>query len=212
MQLGQNHVGALAKAETLIFHSDFCPYLELKALLPDTNPLSRSRFRSLFTRYYGLDVGGLTDEFKDRFFNILFSDIVIANGQPEFSTILTELSAIRRKKQDYAMPFSFVSKLVAIHDERSPVYDRHVVAFFREAVPGASVDKEKRIQWFVGFLDRVSKSYEAWAEDDRIKPILNRFKARDSRLTSCQEVRLVDFLVWKVGNQKLLSTMPDLKQ
>lgn len=207
MQLEQKHVGALDTAETLIFHSDFCPYLELKDLLPDASPLSRSRFRSLFTSYYGLNVGGLTNEFKSRFFEILFSDQVIVNGQREFSTILTALSRIRRKKQDYAMPFSFVSKLVAIHSESSPIYDRHVVAFFRENVPVASVDKKKRIQWFVGFLDRVGRSYEAWAEDDRIKPILNRLKARDSRLEKCDEVRLVDFLVWKVGNQKLLTTI-----
>jgi hypothetical protein len=212
MQLEQKHVAALNTAETLIFHSDFCPYLELKDLLPDASPLSRRRFRSLFTRYYGLNVGGLTDEFKDLFFEILFSDKVIVNGQAEFSTILTVLSGIRRKKKDYAMPFSFVSKLVATHSESSPIYDRHVVAFFREKIPATSVDKKTRIQWFVGFLDRVGRSYGAWAQDDRIKPILNRFKARDSRLKNCDEVRLVDFLVWKVGSQKLLTTMTNPKR
>ena len=209
MQLEQKHVRALETAETLIFHSDFCPYLELKDLLADANPLSRNRFRSLFTRYYGLNVGGLTDEFKDRFFEILFSDKVIVNGQCEFSTILTILSGMKRKKQDFAMPFSFVSKLVAMHSESSPIYDRHVIAFFREKVPAASVIKKQRIQWFIGFLDHVSGSYEAWAQDDRIRPVLKRLKARDSRLKKCDEVRLVDFLVWKVGNQKLLTAMTD---
>lgn len=192
-----------------MFHSDFCPYLELKELLPDPSPLSRSRFRSLFTRFYGLNVGGLTDEFKDRFFEILFSDRVIVHGRDELPAILTELSGLKSRKGSQAMPFSFVSKLLATHRDNSPIYDRHVVAFFQEKVPAASVEKQKRIQWFVGFLDRVGTSYTEWARDDGIVPVLNKLKARDSRLTKCDEVRLVDFLVWKAGNQKLLTTTTD---
>jgi hypothetical protein len=131
MDLSQEHTDALTKAETLMVHSDFCPYLELKELLPDASPRARSRFRSLFTKYYNLNVGGLTDEFKDQFFRILFSGRVFnANGEPGFTSILTKLSKIPRKKGDLAMPFSFVSKLVAIHQESSPIYDRHMLKFF----------------------------------------------------------------------------------
>jgi hypothetical protein len=204
VHLEQTHISALDKAETLIFHSDFCPYLELKAMLPDTSPLARDRFRTLFINFYALKTGGLTDEFKSRFFEILFSGKVIVNGQPAFWTILTELSGIRRKKGDTAMPFSFVSKLVSIHHEGSPIYDRHVLKFFGEKVPSTSVLKAERINWFLGFLGRVADDYKAWAADGRIKPILERLKTRDSRLKQCHEVRLLDFLVWKVGNQKLL--------
>lgn len=57
MQLQQKHIEALNKAETLMFHGDFCPYLDLKELLPDATPQARSRFRSLFTNYYGMNVG-----------------------------------------------------------------------------------------------------------------------------------------------------------
>ena len=66
MQLQQEHIDALNRAETLMFHSDFCPYLELKELLQEATPLARIRFRSLFTNYYGLNVGGLTETFKER--------------------------------------------------------------------------------------------------------------------------------------------------
>jgi hypothetical protein len=204
MQLEQKRVSALDKAETLIFHSDFCPYLELKELLPDASSLARSRFRSLFTNYYGLNTGGLTDEFKNRFFKILFVGKVIVDGRPDFSSILTELSRIRRKKGDYAMPFSFVSKLVAMHLETSPIYDRHVLAFFNEKAPAASGTKGKRIDWYVKFLGRVSASYIEWATDKKVVMILDRLRNRDSRLNNCNVVRLLDFLVWKAGNQKLL--------
>jgi hypothetical protein len=205
MQLRPKHIEALDKAETLIYHSDFCPYLELKAMLADSSPVARDRFRYLFIDYYALTTGGLTDEFKDRFFEILFGGQVIVEGKPAFSSILTQLSGIKRKKGDFAMPFSFVSKLVGIHLESSPIYDRHVLAFFGTDPPVASVDKSRRIEWFVSFLDGVNRSYTAWACDSKVKPILERLTARDDRLKSCHEVRLMDFLVWKVGNRKLLT-------
>src|SRR5271170_1697001 len=97
-----------------MFHRDFCLYLELKELLPNDGHQARKKFRALFINYYGLNVGGLTDEFKDRFFEILFGCNVIVNGQPDFCTILAELNRIPRKEGDCAMQFSFVSKLVAI--------------------------------------------------------------------------------------------------
>ncbi len=207
MNLEQRHVDALDEAETLVFHSDFCPYLELKELFPDAAPLARRRFRLLFTNYYGLNVGGLTETFKDRFFEILFSGNVVVNDKPDFATILNELCAIPRKKGDCAMQFSFVSKLVAMHLESGPIYDRHVLTFFGQEVPARSVGNDSRIAWFIGFLRDVASDYSTWAHDDRVIPIVNRLKTRDRRLGHCHVIRLLDFLVWKVGNQKLLKLL-----
>jgi hypothetical protein len=205
MELEQKHITALDKAETLMFHSDFCPYLELKELLFGASPLARSRFRLLFTNYYGLNTGGVTEEFKTRFFEILFDGEVIVARRPNFYPIIIELSGIKRRRGDYAIPFSFVSKLVAMHLETSPIYDKHVLAFFKEKVPAVSDDKAERIEWFVTFLDKVSAAYAGWATDKRIETVLDRLKRRDVRLNNCSVIRLLDFLVWKAGNQKLLA-------
>lgn len=208
MELRQEHIDALRKAETLIFHSDFCPYLELKELLRERTTSAQARSRLLFTNFYGLNRGRLTDEFLDRFFDILFSGQVVVNGQPAFSEILTELYGIERKRRDHAMPYSFVSKLVSMHCECSPIYDQYVRAFFRVTAPAASVKNSTRIAWFIGFLDQVAKTYRTWATDERIQNTLEKLRARDPGLSKCHEVRLLDFLVWKVGNQKLLTRKP----
>lgn len=205
MQLQEKHLKALSKAEALLVHSDFCPYLELKELLPNSSRLARQRFRFLFTRYYGLNTGGLTDDFKAKFFKFLFAGKVITNGCPRFREILIKLSKFKRKQGDFAMPFSFVSKLVGIHCESSPIYDRHVLAFFEVKASAASVDKSERIDSYVAFLREVRASYQEWANDDKVMIILDRLRSRDERLKECHVVRLLDFLVWKVGNQKLLS-------
>lgn len=204
MNLEQKHIDALDKAETLMFHSDFCPYLELKEMFPDTSPLARQRFRILFIDYYQLDVGGWTDAFRDRFFGILFAGNVIVNGQPDFPTIMNDLCLIPRIQGDYPMPYSFVSKLVGIHRENSPLYDRYVLAFFAIKAPAAYVPNPDRIAWFVDVLRRVATDYATWAQDATVIPILDRLKARDPRLAQCDVVRLLDFLIVKVGNQKLL--------
>lgn len=205
MRLESKHIEALNKAEKWMFHSDFCPYLELKALLPDSSSFARNRFCTLFTNYYALNTGGLTDEFKKRYFEILFEEKIVIYGKPVFCQILTELSKIKRKKGDYAIPFSFVSKLVAMHLESSPIYDKHVLAFFGEKALDSSNNIENRIGWFVDFLDRVHDSYEEWAKNEQIVLILNNLKARDEELKKCHPNRLMDFLVWKVGNRKLLT-------
>lgn len=204
MELERKHVTALDKAESLIFHSDFCPYLELKEMLPDTTALARERFCVLFTNFYGLNVAGLSDDFQKRFFEILFSGEGIINGQPDFLTIFTKLSEFKRRKGDSAMQFSFVSKLANIHCERSPIYDRHVLAFFGERPSDPKVNMAERIECFTQLLGQVARSYHTWANDERIKPILQKLKSRDTRLGICHEVRLIDFLVWKVGKEKLL--------
>lgn len=143
MELTQRHIDALNEAETLMFHRDFCPYLELKELFTDRSDLGRHRFRLLFTDYYGLNVAGLTDVFIDHFFNILFTGTVIVDGQPDFSAIFSELCSIPRRKGDSATQFSFVSKLVAMYRESSPIYDKHVLAFFGKKVPAKSARNDE---------------------------------------------------------------------
>lgn len=205
MNLDDAHARALDRAETWMFHSNFCPYLDLKDLFRGHDPSAPERFKKLFAEFYALNTGGLTDEFKDAFFEMLFNEPLGPSGRVDIRSVLGRLSLIKRRKGDYALPLSFASKLAAMRCEASPIYDRHVAAFFSESAPAASVAKETRIDWFVSFLEQVERSYRAWAVDPRIAPVLQRLKARDPRLADCDDVRLIDFLVWKAGNQRLLT-------
>ena len=204
MNLEQRHIDALDKAETLIFHCDFCPYLELKEMLPISTDDDKKRFQLLFSEFYDMGTRkGLSKEFIHHFFEILFTGEVFANGEPDFSRILIELNGFPGKRGS-SMQFSFVSKLVAMHRESSPIYDSRVLEFFNEVPPSASVDRQKRIAWFVSFLKCVSDSYADWAHDERVIPIINKLKARDKGLAQCHVNRILDLLVWKAINQKLL--------
>lgn len=176
MELTEDKLNAFRRAEGLIAHRDFCPYLELKTLLTDASEVSRARFCSLFSHYYGMNAGGLTDEFKTRYFQILFNELVFANGQPRYGAILEDLSRFPGKNGHSALHFSFVSKLVAIHDETKPIYDRHVLAFFNVKAPASSKKREIRTTWYVDLLTQIAADYARWGNDPRVKPILDRLR------------------------------------
>lgn len=204
MQLEERHVDALRFAEAELCHTDFCPYLDLKRLFAERTSVARERFQRLFTRFYNLNSAGLSPDFLRRYFEILFGNAVIVNGRPAFETILNELWVIKSRKGYCALHFSFVSKMVAMHEETSPIYDRHVLAFFDRKVPATAIQKADRIAWFVKFLDDIKASYTTWASDRRIVPVLDKLKSRDSNLRELHPIRLMDFLVWTVGNRNLL--------
>ena len=204
MKLQQKHINALDKAEQLMLRVNYCPYLDLKDLVDENTVFARKQFRKLFASYYSLNAGGLTDEFKDKYFAILHSGKLFKKGKPRYEAINILLSKIKRRKGDFALSLSFVSKLVAIHDETCPIYDRYVLEFFGAKATSAAKPRKDRIEWFVKFIAAVKEDYQAWANDSQIKNILSRVKARDATLAKCDEVRLLDFLVWQVGNQKLL--------
>jgi hypothetical protein len=204
MQLQQKHIDALDKAEHLMLRVNYCPYLDLKDLLAQNTTHARQQFRKLFASYYSLNAGGLTDEFKNKYFQILHGGRVFKNGKPRYKTIIIRLNKFKRRKGDYALSLSFVSKLVAVHDETCPIYDRYVLEFFAERVPGADNPRNVRIDWFLEFIAQIKSDYQSWAKVKAVQAILTRLKTRDPQLAKCDAVRLIDFLVWNAGNHQLL--------
>lgn len=204
MKLTDRTIAAFERAESLIEPKNFSPYLDMKDLLNERGLVARRQFRETFTKYYGLNVGGLTDEFKERYFAILFSQSVMLDGEPDFEGILTELSSFERRSGSKGMPFSFVSKLVNMHDESSAIYDRHVANLFSLRPPAAKVAGKVRIQEFIAILDEIERSYITWSRNKRVAEVLTRFRRRDPRLKKCHVVRRLDFLVWKIGSEELL--------
>ena len=202
MDLTPDHLEALRRAERLLLNREFQPYLELKARLPAARLHTevRSEFRKIFCKYYGLNTAGLTDAFKDRYFEILLTEDVV----PDYTLLLNILSEIPRKKGDFALPFSFVSKLVAMQKENCPIYDRHVLRFFGAKAPGPRLPKEHRIEWFVHFMRGVAADYRDWLGNAQVQAVLNRLKEQHPSLVQCHYSRLIDLLVWKVGNRKIL--------
>ncbi len=191
----------LEKAARRLLRSDFAPYLDLKYLFAQGDQDSRERFKSVYSRFYQLREPHITNDAREVSFHILFNWKVLDDkGQPRFRPILRRLA----KEPDRKMHFSFVSKLVTMHQECSPPYDAHVGKFFSKRLPGTRLEPEVRIGRFIELIQEIKGSYQKWAEEERVMSILDGIKSRYPELQDCHNVRLMDFLVWKAGKEKLL--------
>jgi hypothetical protein len=182
---------------------DFKPvrtYARLRQLLSMEGAEARRTFETEFTRYYGLNAGGVTPQFREVYFDRLYSLRGEAINESCYASLLRELYEIRRHIGDRALHCSFVSKLVAIHDESRPLFDKYVSFFFGLTAPrSASVDL--RIAGFVFNLETVRANYHAWTEDAQFLAVLEDLRVRIPELWGCHLVRACDFLVWQAGKQ-----------
>ena len=194
-------VASLDAAEQSLVDKNFKPYLRLKELLHKTTGEARAEFRQTFKAYYGMRPGtGASAEFDERFFETLFRFQPLANSGPDFTEIVAALAPIKNPRGRPSLQFSFVSKLVAIHHEDRPIYDKHVRTFFGKPIAPYQLDPSARIAHVAEFLAFVAECYEVWSHDPRLAAILERLRNRDPRLADCSPIRLIDFLVWRVGN------------
>lgn len=203
----------LCEAEDWVDAGSVRTYLELRRLLasvagsagPSENGMrfgnvihseqhrDRLLFEKRFAYYYGLNSPGLTDEFRRRYFRLLWAFRMPAGGDP-YAELLQDLYQIRRSNGGRALPCSFVAKLVAIHDESRPLYDRYVSGFFGMSAP-AMGSVEFRIAGFVENLERIRHVYGAWAADQPLAAAIASLRRRIPDLRQCHHVRICDFLV-----------------
>lgn len=198
MAVSEHHWALLEKAANSIEKNAFARYFDLKRLLASGD---YDAFQREFTTYYRLNIGGLTPAFKTRYFEHLFKCSPVGQADP-YTPILLDLFAFERRKGGTSIQASFVSKLVAIHDESRPIYDRHVSNFFGLGVPTIGTP-EFRIAGFLANLARIKEQYEAWADDTRFAAIQAPVFKKQPMLKDCHPSRLCDLLVWTVGSESL---------
>src|SRR6266516_1775939 len=128
MQNSDLHWDLLTKAVDEIQPRDLDGYFDLKGLLAAKTAASRAEFQARFTKYYGLNNGGLTEALKKRFFELLFAFDLQKQTDP-YTALLLELYRMPNRRGYHCLQASFVSKLVAIYDESRPLYDVHVSKF-----------------------------------------------------------------------------------
>jgi hypothetical protein len=175
-------------------------YAELRKLLADNSRTSITDFRTKFSKYYGLNHAGLSAQWKDAYFEMLFSFRKRMPKDPH-RVALQKLYPLPRLKKDNALQCSFVSKLVAIHDERQPLFDKYVQCYFGLGPPSLTGLTDFRISGFVQNLQEIRRRYETWSHYKPFAQIVDRLRKKVPDLAECHSVRICDFLVWSVGNK-----------
>jgi hypothetical protein len=178
---------------------DIDEYIWLRSFVRSGMSGDRTQFKRRFSSCYGLNSAGLTQAFKDAYFQRLFT-YRPDQGDDPYTPILLCLYAIPRQKRDHIVAASFASKLVAIHDETQPLFDRHVQAFFGMGVPTLE-PVEFRVAGFVRNLRQVRRTYETWTQLPAFAEIIDRVKQTRPKLACTHPNRIWDFLVWTSGRE-----------
>lgn len=170
-------------------------YIELKEMFAESGHVRSENFRSSYSQYYGLLSAGLTTEWLNRHFELLYEFDQTALSDP-YRHILLELYDFPRREGDKVLQFSFASKLDAFHDESRPLYDAKVRKFFGLGPPELKASLEFRISGFITNLSEIARRYEEWQQDQKFADLLGSLCAEYDGLTS---VQLCDFLVHRAA-------------
>ena len=203
LELTPDQLKALRKASGLIRACDVEGYFELKGLYGQPGKQARDEFEKKFAAYYG--VGRRSVSFRQQYFRLFFADSF--QGQDPYTAPLQALHAFNQM-----LECSFVSKMVAFHDESWPIDDRNVRQFFGLTVSSnASHDLDSRIRVFVCQMNDLKECYRSLATEPSFIPVIQSVRTRFGDaipgIKRCHDARIVDFMVWTAVDRKLTSRL-----
>ncbi len=182
------------------FHEDdvafFLPYIELKNLFLDGQ---KEAFSARYAQYYRMNSAGLTDDWRGRYFELLYQMTPVDSASP-YRDILLDLKEYPRRKGDWVLQFSFVSKLVSFIDESYPLYDKHVSNVTGFSIPDIE-DESMRIDVFTENMMLLKQLYHDLSSDAKVADVLRRMAEVSPDVSGVHVNRLIDFLVWNLGRK-----------
>lgn len=154
-------------------------------------------FQFVFRSFYRLDNAGLTDTFKERYFELLEASRV---DGPDIETICTELYAIKNRKGQASLQFSFVTKLANMVNSELPIYDSEVAKMYGYKAPASSKPLNERMTHLLQFYDCLAADYQKILADGSLNESITHFDSTFARYTPLlSPSKKLDFIVWSAG-------------
>lgn len=171
------------------------------------NPSIRPVFKIVYSSFYQLNSVGLTNQWKEKYFGILFTpSLILSAAKPEdaLEKVLVYLSQISENKIDSRVQFSFATKLLHTLNTNLPIYDSLIR---RESVldlPNFNSETTgERIKSRVEIYKILLQDYEILLEDNRVKELILEFK-RYFISHEMSDTKALDFLLWGLGKLDLV--------
>ena len=133
-------------------------------------------FQFVFRSYYQLDSAGLTDDFKAAYFECM--EEARGGAAVDLAGIVGRLRAIRNRKGQESLQFSFVTKLANTVNPRYPIYDYRVAQCFRFTAPYNNKTWEVRLGEYLDFYGWLRAFYENALATNSMKCLIDRFMKR----------------------------------
>jgi hypothetical protein len=172
-------------------------YEFLKSEFEKGKVLENPLFCFAFRAYYGLDNGGLSLDFKKKYFQIMDSETKLA-----FSDVLKELFEFENLKGNKSLQVSFTSKLIHTLDNSFPIYDSKVEKYMKwHYFPSDSTKSEAenfdvRVSEYSKRIEKLGNYYKAMIEFEK-GYFLNEFDKKFKTQISAE--KKIDFILWTAG-------------
>lgn len=147
-------------------------------------------FRESFYNFYG--IGRFVSK---QFANDFYNKLVEVRNFEEYDArkLVAELKDVENGK----LQFSFITKLLNIMDDsKYPIYDSYVAKAFGLNYIQKDTDEE-RIEQYIYYYTLITKTYEALLTKHQDK--ITQFKEVFKNSTHLSDMRIIDMIVWKIG-------------
>ena len=162
-------------------------YFFLKMEYEKGNVMS-DKFQSKYKSFYNMYVFGFTDEFFERYFELLNND------ETNLKKILKELSKIKDKKGKKSVQLAFASKLIHTVDAELPLYNSAIATTFNLAIPKGSI--EKKINSSIDIYNELKSYHGSLSSRDLIRRTIKEFRNQnDFKEGILSDAKLIDLLI-----------------
>ncbi|MCW8929641.1 MAG: hypothetical protein OQL19_05310 [Gammaproteobacteria bacterium] len=154
-------------------------------------------FQFVYRSFYRIDNAGLTDEFKEAYFQHMEST---RNQEPNLYMLCESLHKIKNHKGLQSLQFSFVSKLANTVRPTMPIYDSEVAKMYGYRPLLSYKPIRDRINSYIDFYREMESDYSAIIEQKKLNTAFNQF---DSKFPEYKDrinpSKKIDFIVWSAG-------------
>jgi hypothetical protein len=157
----------------------------------------------LFRSYYRLDKAGLTDEFKEAYFELLQGQRAGPRPEPYPAQLLRqlceELARYDTKKGRKSLQFSFATKLLATIDPEQPLYDSFVAHLFGFRRPDDLKGHSKRLKKLLRFYELLRRTSRLITEQPWFGSVNATFEDKHEGWQKVPPMKRVDLILWATG-------------
>ena len=146
-------------------------------------------FQREYKTFYRLNTVGLTDEQKQRYFELM------SNRAIRLEVILNELYKLPTRKNTHSIQFSFATKLLHTLDVNQPIYDSNVGTMFNLKVVGNT--KEQKIRSCLEIYNFLKSTYRSMLSDGKVRSLISAFREEFGYdENDISDTKVLDFLIW----------------
>ncbi len=157
---------------------------------------SDTLFQFIYKAYYQLNSAGLSDEFKNGYFQLMAN--LYKKEELDLFEICKSLEYYKNKKGQTSLQFSFCTKLAATINNRKPIYDSYVKDVF-DFVQPQNKSYNIKLEKYIEFYKRLNDTVHNLHTQNEIIEIIEQISEKYANWKTISKEKQIDFIIWTTG-------------